>query len=158
MVMLLWRPTLISFGEWFCNYLFLNLPCFMYKIGLLNLHLNIWSTYGSLFPSCSGLGTPRAISASWTCDLGILSTFGMSLELSSPSKISIQIFQVLFQGCPVFEELLFSLLSIMWISGDSSSHLWLRYAEIAVGLLAVLTLVSWLILFCIFSIKWLLKP
>ena len=68
-------------------------------------------------------------------------------------QISMQIFQVLFQGCPVFEELLFSLLSIMWISGDSSSHLWLKYAEIDVGLLAVSTLVSRLILFCIFSIK-----
>ena len=64
MVMPLWRSMLIDFGKVIFNYLFLTLPCFMYKIGLLNLHLNIWSTYGSLFPSCSGLGAPRAISAS----------------------------------------------------------------------------------------------
>ena len=157
MVMLLWRPTLISFGEWFCNYLFLTLPCFMYKIGLLNLHLDIWSIYGSLFPLCSGLGAPRAISASWTWDLGILSTFGMSLELPSPSRYLCRLFRCCFTGCSSIEELLFSLFSTMWISGDLSFYLWLRYAKIAVGLFVGSISVSRLVLLCIFSIKVILE-
>ena len=50
---------LIDFGKVIFNYLFLTLPCFMYKIGLLNLHLNAWSINGSLFLLCSGLDAPR---------------------------------------------------------------------------------------------------
>ena len=85
--------------------------------------------------------------------------FGDSVHIGDVSwthiafQISMQIFQVLFQGCPLFEELLFSLFSIMWISGDLSCHLWFIYVEMAVGLLAVSILISRSILFCIFSIK-----
>ena len=68
-------------------------------------------------------------------------------------QISMQTFQVLFYGMYCVEELLFSLFSIMWILGDLSSHLWLRCAEIAVGLLAVSILVSRSISLCIFSIN-----
>ena len=80
MVMPLWRSMLIDFGKVIFNYLFLTLPCFMYKIGLLNLYLNIWSTYGSLFPSCSGLGVPRAISASWPAIWGFCPHWGCLLD------------------------------------------------------------------------------
>ena len=59
MVMPLWRSMLIDFGKVIFNYLFLTLPCFMYKIGPLSLHLNTWSINGSLFLLCSGLGAPR---------------------------------------------------------------------------------------------------
>ena len=47
-----------------------------------------------------------------------------------------KIIQVLFRGCPSFKELLFSIFSSMRISGDLNSHIWFRYAEIGVGLLA----------------------
>ena len=117
MVMPLWRSMLIDFGKVIFNYLFLTLPCFMYKIGLLNLHLNIWSTYGSLFPLCSGLGAPRVISASWTRGLGILSTFGMSLELPSPSRYLYRLFRCCFMGCPVLRSCCFPSLVLCGFQG-----------------------------------------
>ena len=80
MVMPLWRSMLIDFGKVIFNYLFLTLPCFMYKIGPLSLHLNTWSINGSLFLLCSGLGAPRKTYAGWTSDLGD------SLGFTSPSR------------------------------------------------------------------------
>ena len=68
-----------------------------------------------------------------------------------------KIAQVLFWGCSSIEELLFSLFSTMWISGDLSFYLWLRYAEIAIGLFVGSISVSRLVLLCIFSIKVILE-
>ena len=45
----------------------------------------------------------------------------------------------------------------MWISGDLSFYLWLRYAEIDVGLFVGSISVSRLVLLCIFSIKVILE-
>ena len=90
----------------------------MHIIGPLSLHSNTWSTNGSLFLSCSGLGAPRKIYASWTSDLGDSVHSGDVSWIHIAFHMPMKFIPVLFHGFPSFKELLPSIFSSVWISSN----------------------------------------